>query len=583
MNKNTILAIVLSTIVVAGAMVVQTILFPPTKPAKPVNQEENVAIEETTTVVNEEKSYFEAKNTSKDATKEETITVETNMAQIVLTNKGGDIVSYKLKGENLRDSDTGEGVQMVDNVSDFNRACAVAFGNENSKINNDFFNVEKIDDKTYLFSKKYSVKNEDGTTSDFIFGKRYTFNDNEYMFKLDVLVHGEGIQNLTYSLRTAPQIGPHYDSKMNRYEYRQFISYNGNKSKKVRLSTKPAIKAYDKDSLWNGITSKYFTEVIIPADKTCLDKAYYSTLVDSNNYANAQLIVTRKAINENDSKDTYYMFFGPRSEKILKIYNVSENNGWNLSSQKLTECMQSSGFLGWLEIILKWVMQLINKLVHNWGISIIIMTLIIKGLLFPLTRKQQLSTLKMQEIQPKMQALQKKYADNPQKQQEEMAKIYKEAGYNPVSGCLPMVLQFLIIFAMYNLFNNYFEFRGASFIPGWIPDLSAGDSVHTFNRAIPFFGNQLRLLPIIYLSSQILYGVITQNGGTAASAQTKMQMNMMMYGMPVIFFFVFYNAPSGLLIYWTISNLFTIVQQLIINNTMKKKRAEIASKSKGAK
>ncbi|MBQ5472405.1 MAG: membrane protein insertase YidC [Treponema sp.] len=577
MNKNTIIAVVLSTIVIVAAMILQPILFPTSKPAEPVNTEETVAVEETK--VEEEKIVFVAKNSAKDATEEQTITVETNKAEIVLTNKGGDIVSYKLKGDNLRDSDTGEGVQMVDNVSEYNRACAVAFGNENSKINNDLFNVEKVDENTYIFTKKYSVTNEDGTTSEFIFGKRYTFTPDEYMFKLDVLVHGTDVKDLSYSLRTSPQIGPHFDSKMNRYEYRQFISFNGNKSKKTRLGNKPAIKSYDKDSVWNGITGKYFTEVIVPTNNTVMDKVFYSTLVDANDYANAQLIVTRKPINEDDVKDSYYVYYGPRSEKVLKIYNVSENNAWNLSSQKLTECMQSSGFLGWLEVILKWFMQLLNKFIHNWGISIIVMTLIIKGLLCPLTIKQQLSTLKMQGIQPKMQAVQKKYANNPQKQQEEMAKIYKEAGYNPVSGCLPMILQFLILFAMYNLFNNYFEFRGASFIPGWIPDLSAGDSVHAFKKAIPFFGNHLRLLPIIYLASQLLYGVITQNGGTAATAQNKTQMNMMMYGMPVLFFFMFYNAPSGLLIYWTVSNLFTMVQQLIINRTMKQKRAEIANKN----
>ncbi|MDE5898296.1 MAG: membrane protein insertase YidC, partial [Treponemataceae bacterium] len=169
------------------------------------------------------------------------------------------------------------------------------------------------------------------------------------------------------------------------------------------------------------------------------------------------------------------------------------------------------------------------------------------------------------------------YKDNPQKQQEMMAKLYKDSGYNPMSGCLPLIVQFLILFAMYNLFNNYFEFRGASFIPKWIPDLSSGDSVHTFSRSIPFFGNQLRILPVVYLVSQLLYGKITGNGGTAAASSTKTQMNMMMYGMPIVFFFLFYNAPSGLLLYWTVSNLFQMVQQIIINKMMKEKRLEISS------
>ena len=191
-----------------------------------------------------------------------------------------------------------------------------------------------------------------------------------------------------------------------------------------------------------------------------------------------------------------------------------------------------------------------------------------------------MSSLKMQQIQPKVQALQAKYKDNPQKQQEEMAKVYKEVGYNPMSGCLPMLLQFLLLWSMFNIFNNYFEFRGASFIPGWISDLSSGDSVHTFQKSIPFFGNQLRILPFIYLAIQLISAKIT--GGmagtnTTATAQSKTQMNLMMYGMPIMFFFMMYNASSGLLVYWTSSTIFQIIQQLIINRMMKNKRAEIAS------
>ena len=206
------------------------------------------------------------------------------------------------------------------------------------------------------------------------------------------------------------------------------------------------------------------------------------------------------------------------------------------------------------------------------------MTILIKLLMFPFTKKQSLGTLKMQEIQPKIQAIQAKYKDNQQKLQQEMAKIYKDNGYNPMSGCLPMLVQFLILFAMYNLFNNYFEFRGSSFIPNWIEDLSSGDSIYTLKFDIPFFGNQVRILPFIYLASQLLFGKITGNGGTAAPGTSQAQMQMMMYVMPVMFFVMFYNAPSGLLLYWTVSNIFQMGQQIIINKTMKQKKAELAAK-----
>ena len=197
------------------------------------------------------------------------------------------------------------------------------------------------------------------------------------------------------------------------------------------------------------------------------------------------------------------------------------------------------------------------------------MTIILKIVLFPLTLKSSLGTLKMQQIQPKMQAIQAKYKDNPEKLQAETAKLYQEVGYNPLSGCLPMIFQMMALFAMYNLFNNYFEFRGAGFVKGWIEDLSMGDSILSWKKNIPIIsgitGNHLRLLPIIYLFSQLFYGKITQMNAGGAAGQNPGMMKFMTYGLPIIFSFMFYNAPSGLLLFWTVSNIIQMGQQLIIN------------------
>lgn len=578
MNKNTIMAIVLSTIVVVGSIILQSRFMPKT-PANPENSvSENVVSD---SVKKDETENEEIKNLGiksvAEVKEEKKITVKTAKTEVVLTNKGGDIISYKLTDH--IDVDTKDGIQMVDNVSDFNRACAVALDKKyNAKIVNDLFNFSQPDEKTYLFTKNFVVTDEDGKSHNFTFGKRYTFED-DYMFKLEILFHSEDETEFSYTLRTSPQIGPKFNPKLNRYENRQFISFNGNKAKRQIISSKPEIKMYSKDYLWNGIGGKYFEELLIPENASSMDYSYYSNIVEVNDYANAQVISVRKPVKSTDVKDTYYMYFGPRNEKDLKIYNSSEKNVWNLNGLRLTESLNSNGWLGWLETILKWIMEVINKVVHNWGVSIIIMTILIKLAMFPMTKNQSMSTLKMQEIQPKVQAVQNKYKDNPQKMQQEMAKVYQEVGYNPMSGCLPMVVQFLILWSMYNLFNNYFEFRGSSFIPHWIEDLSSGDSIYVFKFTIPFFGNHLRILPLIYLASQLLFGKITNMGGAAGAAgPSQAQMKMMMYGMPILFFVLFYNAPSGLLLYWTVSNIFQMIQQIIINKAMKSKKAEIASK-----
>ena len=575
MNKNTIIAIVLSTIVVLASLILQPMLFPNT--ANNVAESENVTEETSAVKVEEDKKDLSliVEDESDKNVEEQFFEITTKNAQIVLTNRGGDMISYKLL--NHIDVDTKDGIQMVDNVSKTNRACAVAFGDVNSPINNEIFNVTHKDENVYFFTKAISIKKEDGSVSKVILGKRYTFDPESYVFKLDILIHVDDIENLVYTLRTSPQIGPHFDPKLNRYENRQFISFNGEKAKRQVISAKQ-FKSYNKDYLWNGIGGKYFVNLVVPLNPEKMDNSYYSTLInEENNYSNAQAICVRKPFSE-DVEDSYYMYYGPREEKALKIFNVAENNSWKLSGLKLNECLNSNGWLGWLETILKWFMEVINKFVHNWGVSIIIMTILIKLLMFPFTKKQSLGTLKMQEIQPKIQAIQAKYKDNQQKLQQEMAKIYKDNGYNPMSGCLPMLVQFLILFAMYNLFNNYFEFRGSSFIPHWIEDLSSGDSIYTLKFDIPFFGNQVRILPFIYLASQLLFGKITGNGGTAAPGTSQAQMQMMMYVMPIMFFVMFYNAPSGLLLYWTVSNIFQMGQQIIINKTMKQKKAELAAK-----
>lgn len=588
MDKKTLMAILLSTIVVIASFIIQPILFKNSynsdESAQNAASEQNLEATSENSVSEEQinKAIISDVGTN-TSIEEKTFEFDTKKAKIILTNKGGDLISYNLSDH--IDTDTKVGVQLVDNVSEKNRALSVGFGAVDSPIINDLFNYEQIDENTILFTKRFSIKNDDGSEKSFVLGKKYSFMPNEYLFKLDILIHGDDenslikVNDVGYTLRTSPQIGPYFNAKLNRYENRQFISFNGNKAKRTIISGKNnQLKSYDKDYVWNGIAGKYFAEIAVPLVPENFSYSWYSTKVEVNDYANAQAIMVRKPISAQDVKDSFYFYFGPRNEKDLKVYNVAENNSWKVDGLKLTESLQSSGWLGWLETILKWFLEFINRFVRNWGVSIIVMTLIIKVILFPLTKNQSMSSLKMQKIQPKVQALQAKYKDNPQKQQEEMAKIYKEAGYNPMSGCLPMLVQFLLLWSMFNIFNNYFEFRGASFIPGWISDLSAGDSLYTLKKSIPFFGNQIRILPFIYLGIQLLSGKITggmAGTGTPATAQTQTQMKMMMYGMPILFFFMFYNASSGLLLYWTSSTIFQIIQQLIINTMMRKKRDEM--------
>ena len=583
MDKNTIWAIVLSTVVIIASYLILPKFFPGLNPAfgrqaantqtEEVAEPQELNLESSVISETSENAAFadsEAEEEGQPALVEQKYTIRTDKVEAVFTNKGGDIISYKLLDH--KDMDTDDFVQISDNVNSKNRTCAIAFGKADAKIIDEIFNTE-TDGKSITFTKTMNVNGKKTTLR-----KVYSFMDGEYVFKLDVLIHtvdsnGLDIGGTAYTIRTSPQIGPHFNPKQNRYERREFIAYNGNKYKKIMLSN-GQFKEYDKDFIWSGIAGKYFVELLIPSAAENVKTSWYSSKIEINDYANAQAFVERTAFSGSDISDTYYMYFGPRNDKDLKRYNVAENNGWNLGGKKVTQALQTSGWLNWLEKILKVVLEFLNKLVHNWGLSIIIMTILLKILMFPLSKKQSMGSLKMQDLQPKLKALQEKYKNDQQKLQQETSKLYQQAGYNPASGCLPMLFQFLVLFAMYNLFNNYFEFRGAMFIPHWIPDLSTGDVVKTFNFNIPLIGNQLRLLPVIYVATQLLSGKITQYGQTTAPGQSQATMKFMMYGMPLMFFFLFYNAPSGLLLYWLTSNVLQIFQQLIINKMMKEKRAE---------
>ena len=583
MKKNYVLAMVLSFVVLCAYIFVQRKLIDPKIQTQPVQESEKVEqpveVNEISTEEDNAQITASEEETEVVEVKEETVELTTEKLHVTFTNRGGDVTSIELIDH--KDNKTKSFVQMAENVSSNNRAFSVSFGSNEKDIIDDYFIVKQFpkDEKgitRIAFAKKYK---------DFTLVKQYSFIDNEYAFKLDVIIEGnDGFKGLSfdgkegtkvaYTLRSSPQIGPFYDPKFDRYENRTFLAHDGKKFKKIQLADKQ-YKKYGKEVSWAGIGGKYFCELIYAPNYENIQDVWYATPKTNFALSNAQIFIERKAVTEKRTSDVYYVYVGPRNEDDLKVYSVADQNGWKLKDTKIIDALQSSTFLPWLVNFFKWVLQTIYKFVPNWGVAIIIMTVLLKIVLFPLTLKSSMGTLKMQEIQPRMNAIQSKYKDNPQRLQEETAKLYKETGYNPMAGCLPLIFQMMALIAVFNLFNNYFEFRGAGFIKGWIDDLSSGDCILTWNANLPFVGNCLRILPIIYLFSQLFYGKITQMGGAGAGAAANPgTMKFMTYGLPILFSFMFYNAPSGLLLFWTISNLIQMVQQLVINKVMAKKKAE---------
>lgn len=587
MDKNTIWAILLSTIVVVASGIIEFTVIMPRQQKKMEAQaiEEQLRAQEAAELAEQQSKSItttlgiennEETSSKEDEIPEEEITIITDKFKAVLSNRGGDLVSCQLLEH--YDKETESGVEMVNNASKVNRALSLSFGNAETNVLNETFNVKKIDDYSVGFYRSYVVTDDLGNPHKFYLAKLYTFKNGDYAFKLDVTIrpedgYGLNVGGASYTIRTSPQIGPRFNKK-NRYEVRQYVAL-GNNNKRVKKNFSE--KYYDTSYQWAGVAGKYFTMLIKPVNPASMISSVKCSSPKGFEEEQSQLLLTRAATTGESVTDEYYVYVGPRSEKELIKYNSMDKNEWGLVNARFNQALDSSSFLYPIEVVLKWAIGAINTLVHNWGVAIIILTIILKIILFPLNKKQAVGSIKMQELQPQMQAIQEKYKNDQAKLAEETQKLYKKVGYNPMTGCLPMVLQMIILIALYRVFNNYFDFRGASFVPGWIDDLSVGDSVWTWEKQIPFISgftmNNLRILPIIYVITQILNGKITQYGGAAGnSAQQKQMTAMMMYVMPIMIFFMFYNVPSGLLLYWVVSNIFQVGQQLVINKFVKKAR-----------
>ena len=426
------------------------------------------------------------------------------------------------------------------------------------------------------FTQEFALLEEDGKTpgAPFSITKTYTFGEEDYLFEIDVETRNSenkaiplSFENYAYTLAFEPQIGPSFSSLDNNYNYRRFYIKEDGSSKKDQVKLSNGAYSTTKPLSWVALVGKYFSMIAIPDATNYM--VSLSEVSDEGLPLQSSIYLSRPTIKSAAQTDTFRFYAGPQLKGDMVIYNDASLNSFGVSGLQLEAALDSSSWLGWLETILKTLLNLLYRLIPNYGIGIIILTFLLKLVLYPITKKGMESTAKMASLSPKMQEIKEKYPDNPTKQNEEMATLYKKEKINPMGGCLPMLLQFPILIAFYGLLNKHFELRGAMFIPGWIPDLSRPDTVASLPFNLPFLGNELHLLPIFYTVSMIFSMKITQNASTAGSQQGMMK--FMTYGMPLMFFFVLYNAPSGLILYWSVMNALSILQQL---HTNKKKQRE---------
>ena len=246
---------------------------------------------------------------------------------------------------------------------------------------------------------------------------------------------------------------------------------------------------------------------------------------------------------------TSVFYVGPKKQALL----------WNLGMRDVMEF----GMWRWLCYPVVWALNLFHGWLPNYGIAIILLTILVRVIFWPLTHKSTVGMKKMQEIQPLMKEIQAKYKDNPQRLQQETWALYKDKKVNPMSSCLPMLIQIPVFIALFNVLRSAVELRYAPFL--WIADLSEPEAL--FASWFPFGG--LNILPILMAATMALQSALTPSTGD------KNQQKMMMVFMPIMMLVMFYSFPSALSLYWTLSQVFSIVQMWLIRRQTAEKKGEV--------
>jgi len=499
-----------------------------------------------------------------------TVKMETEQFTITFDNRGAKAVSILLK----KHLDGEKPLEMVQRTGENQGAFELHFGGAYSQAVNAAFDVRRIDNNTIEFFREFAVQNQQGNLVPFTLKKRFIFKPDDYLFELRVTIENSvneypplDFNGYAYTLSYGPQIGPEIGELDGRYEYRRFYTYADGDQDKLRL--KNGEKLLEDRVMWAALLGKYFTVIAIP-DATQYDILLSEQPMEDVDPAH-RMFISRPLIRSSKNEDVFQFYIGPKLARELTRYNDPDENGFRASDLHLEEVMDTGSVLGWLEWILKKMLVLFHSMIPNWGVAILILTIVIKVVLYPITHKSYESTSKMQSLSPKIQELKEKYKDNPTKMNQEMASIYKTEGVNPLGGCLPLLLQMPIFIALYGLLNKHFDLRGAVFIPGWITDLSGPETIFSLPFSIPFLGTDIHLLPILFALTMVISTKTMQQPGAAGQQGS---MKMMMYFMPLFLFFVLYSAPSGLLIYWIMTNFLTMIQQKAISKHREKVEAE---------
>lgn len=442
------------------------------------------------------------------------------------------------------------------------------------KEGNNVFNIQfvtkdgrRLNTKDFYFTPRLSTDNRKQ-----ILSLRANIGSNQYLefiyaidaddFLVDFSVQSSGIASLLDSSEPALltwETDAYRNSKSIDYEGRYTeLTYGYEGDKIDYLSLSGTDEESPEEVRWVSFRQHFFSAILIPEQALAQVKVNSKSLTEDESLNE---VFTKKfgleiplVYDSGEFKSNFEYYFGITDYKTLKSYDRDLESsiplGW--------------GIFGWLNrfVFLPLFGFLSAFLPH--GIAIILMTVIVRLAMSPVTYKSYVSQIKMKVLRPEIEELNKKYKDNAVKRQQETMSLYNRAGANPMAGCIPALLQLPVFYALFTFFPVAFELRKKSFL--WADDLSSYDSVLDLGFSIPFYGDHVSLFPILASIAIFFYTQMT-TGQQAMPQQPGMpNMKVVMYLMPLMMLFFFNNYASGLSLYYFVSNLLTIFLMLVIKN-----------------
>jgi YidC/Oxa1 family membrane protein insertase len=486
------------------------------------------------------------------AAKEKVIMLESDKLMMEFTNYGGCIKKYTIKDYQTWDK---KPLQLVDWKK--GKELSLLFTSKEGKLINtkdlvfdcNYAEWQKIDlTKDSAFKLVYTLPAGSDSSGKIII--TYTFFTDRYEFDVDY----EFVNSSLFVTNNKYQVV--WESSLNMTEFRsdQEVTYEeafahmGGELE--TLDAKNFDEEYKGD--FNGNTdyvslrTKYFGLYLIPKDKKG-DGAYLSgfreKLPDNGQRENYSIGVKMDIKNDKTDKSSFLVLITPLDYNILKSYEKELEKTMRFSLDFIVRPIA--------QFIILPVFKFLHSFIPSWGLVIILFALIMKIVLTPLTKSQTNSMKKMSELNPKIKTIRDKYKDDPVKANEQIMKLYKEEKINPAGGCLPMLLQLPILYALFGVFNSTIELRNASFL--WIKDLASPDVIFHLPFKIPIFGiDQISGLALLLGVTMFLQQKMTM---------TDPQQKALVYIMPVMLTLLFFSFPAGLNLYYLMFNVFTIADQ----------------------